>query len=227
VEFYNDEQYLMLSGIQHFMFCRRQWALIHIEQSWSENYLTASGRIMHERAHNGHLTEKRGDTLTVRALKISSHRLGLSGECDVVEFHSLPDGINLFGHKGLWIPYPVEYKRGNGSSKDADSLQLCAQAICLEEMLACEITCGALYYGENHRRTPVDFTDELRQKVFDFATEMHNLFELGHIPKVKTGKQCKSCSLADVCLTQMSKKTSAISYMENRLFEISEGENAV
>jgi CRISPR-associated exonuclease Cas4 len=101
VEFYSEEEYLMLSGIQHFMFCRRQWALIHIEQFWSENYLTASGRVMHERAHNGKLTEKRGDTLTVRALKISSHRLGLSGECDVVEFHSSTDGITLFGHKGL------------------------------------------------------------------------------------------------------------------------------
>jgi CRISPR-associated exonuclease Cas4 len=210
---YNDEDYLQLSGIQHFLFCRRQWAFIHIEQQWLENYLTADGRIMHERAHNDKLKEKRGDIFTVRALKISSHRLGLSGECDVVEFHRSPAGVPINGQDGLWLPFPVEYKRGNGGSINADSLQLCAQAICLEEMLCCEIPEGALYYGEVRRRTVIDFTSEIRGQVAEAAEEMHRLYERGYTPKVTPGKQCGRCSFADICLTKMPQKISAEAYL--------------
>jgi CRISPR-associated exonuclease Cas4 len=219
---YTEDEYLPLSGIQHFNFCRRQWALIHIERLWAENYLTADGRVMHERAHNDKLTEKRGDTLTVRALKISSHTLGLSGECDVVEFHAASaqsGGVPLFGRAGLWLPFPVEYKRGSGTAEEADQLQLCAQAICLEEMLGCEIHGGALYYGENRHRTPVEFSSELRQSVQSAAKEMHELFERGHIPNVKPGKHCKRCSLADDCLPKITKNTSAIAFINARLAE--------
>jgi CRISPR-associated exonuclease Cas4 len=215
----NEDNYLLLSGIQHFLFCRRQWAFIHIEQQWLENYLTADGRIMHERAHNDKLKETRGDVFTVRALKISSRRLGLSGECDVVEFHKSEDGVLLNGKEGLWLPFPVEYKRGNGGSINADSLQLCAQAICLEEMLCCEIKEGALYYGEVRRRTAIEFTPDLREQVIAAAEEMHRLYDRGYTPKVRPGKQCGRCSFADICLVKINEKTSAKTYLAERANE--------
>ncbi len=135
---YNEEEYIALSGIQHFLFCRRQWALIHLEQQWAENLRTAEGRVMHERAHD-ESSEMRGGKLTVRGLRIFSRELGVSGQCDVVEFLSSDEGAPLAGREGLFLPYPVEYKRGSSKMTDADRAQLCAQAICLEEMLAVSI----------------------------------------------------------------------------------------
>lgn len=129
---YTEEDYLMLSGIQHFAFCRRQWAIIHIEQQWAENYRTTAGELMHKKAHGEGVFEKRGDLLTARGLRISSHELGLSGQCDVVEFCRDKNGISLYGYDGKWNPVPVEYKRGEPKENNADELQLCAQAICLE-----------------------------------------------------------------------------------------------
>ena len=160
---YAEEDYLMLSGIQHFAFCRRQWAMIHIEQQWAENYRTTSGELMHKKAHDEGSFEKRGDLLIVRGLRISSRELGLSGQCDVVEFHQDKDGIELFGYEGKWNPVPIEYKRGTPKENNADALQLCAQAICLEEMFQTNISEGFLYYGENRRRSKTEFTDDLRQ----------------------------------------------------------------
>jgi len=123
---YSEYDYLLLSGIQHYAFCPRQWALIHIEEQWQENYLTASGRALHNKAHSGETVEKRGDLLIVRSMKISSRRLGISGECDVVEFHRSENGITIRNYEGLWAPYPVEYKRGKTKLDDCDRLQLCA-----------------------------------------------------------------------------------------------------
>jgi CRISPR-associated exonuclease Cas4 len=216
---YNEDEYIQLSGIQHFTYCRRRFALIYIEQLWVENYLTADGRFMHDRAHNDKITEKRGDVITMRAVKIASHSLGLTGECDVVEFHASEDGVPLVKRKGLWLPYPVEYKRGSGISEEADSMQLCAQGICLEEMLGCNITSGALYYGENRRRTTVVFTDELREAVKSTSEEMHALFERKYTPKVKPGKKCGRCSLADLCLPELEKSKSPLEYISERLAE--------
>lgn len=159
---YKEEDYLMLSGIQHFSFCKRQWALIHIEQQWAENYKTTAGELMHKKAHDENSLEKRGDLLIVRGLRIASHELGLSGQCDVVEFHQSEDGIDLFGYDGKWNPLPIEYKHGLPKENQADELQLCAQAICLEEMFQTNISAGFLYYGENRRRTKVEFTPDLR-----------------------------------------------------------------
>ena len=135
---YSEEDYLLLSGIQHFAFCRRQWALIHIENQWAENERTVDGIIMHEKAHSGDV-ESRGDVVIMRALRVFSATLGASGECDMVEFNRNADGISLNGHDGLWQPYPVEYKRGKPKEHNADEMQLCAQAMCLEEMLCCTI----------------------------------------------------------------------------------------
>jgi CRISPR-associated exonuclease Cas4 len=215
---YGEEDYLLLSGIQHFAFCPRQWALIHIEGMWTENYLTATGRVLHNKAHDAVRPEKRGDIITVRALKISSAGLGISGECDVVEFHKNINGVPLKKHDGLYLPYPVEYKRGKSKTDDCDRLQLCAQAICLEEMLFCEIPEGALFYGELKRRELVSFTKELRDKVKETAAGMHYLFKRQHTPKGNVGKQCQSCSLKDECLPKLSKTEKSVQqYLEDGL----------
>ena len=143
---YREDEYLMLSGIQHFEFCRRQWALIHIEQQWAENEHTVVGELMHKKAHDPYLTEKRKDVLIARVLPVSSRILGISGECDVVEFHKEDDGIKLHGHRGFYKVYPVEYKKGKPKQSKEDVLQLVAQAMCLEEMFSTEILEGALFY---------------------------------------------------------------------------------
>lgn len=210
---YAEEEYLMLSGIQHFAFCRRQWALIHIEQQWAENYQTTSGELMHKKAHDEASFEKRGDLLIVRGLRIASHELGLSGQCDVVEFHKNPEGISLFGYDGTWSPVPVEYKHGKPKENNADKLQLCAQAICLEEMLQTTIPEGYLFYGENRRRFHVDFTEELRKNVRETSEEMHELFRKGYTPKVKYFEQCKACSLVDLCMPKMGKVEDVRNYI--------------
>ena len=148
-----------MSGIQHFAFCRRQWALIHIEQQWQENARTAQGQLDHVRCHDETLSEKRDNVFTVRGMRVFSRKLNLSGACDVVEFHKDKNGISLEGQPGFWLPYPIEYKHGREKETDADCLQLCAEAMALEEMLVCGIPAGALYYIETrgcpvHGRTP-------------------------------------------------------------------------
>jgi CRISPR-associated exonuclease Cas4 len=216
---YSEEDYLLLSGVQHYAFCPRQWALIHIENIWVENYLTASGRILHNKAHDGSLAEKRGNKITFRSLRVSSSRLGISGECDVVEFNSSRKGIPLKGYEGLWLPFPVEYKRGKTKISDCDRLQLCAQAVCLEEMLCCEIEKGALFYGEPRRREQVDLTNDLRGELESTIKEMHRLFSRQHTPKAKKGKQCNACSLKDYCLPKLSnyREKSVRNYMERNI----------
>ena len=203
---YPEDDYLLLSGIQHYAFCPRQWALIHIEDLWQENYLTASGRILHEKAHSGDQVEKRGDLIILRSVKVSSARLGISGECDVVEFHRSDDGISLKSIEGLWTPFPVEYKRGKTKLDDCDRLQLCAQAVCLEEMLCCSIEVGALFYGETRRRELVSFTAGLREELTTATEAMHMLFSRKYTPKMKLSKSCSSCSLKDFCLPNLSEK---------------------
>lgn len=214
---YEEDEYLMLSGLQHFAFCRRQWALIHIEQQWEENERTVDGHLFHTTAHNAEKTEKRGDLIVTRGLRIKSATLGVSGICDVVEFHKSPDGVSLFSYEGLWQPYPIEYKRGEPKSNDADELQLCGQAMCLEEMLLCNIPRGSLFYGENRRRTSVEFTKELREKVKSMLSEMHDLWTKGYTPKVKAQKGCNACSLKEICVPKLGRAKSVTSYISSRL----------
>ena len=214
---YAEEDYLMLSGIQHFAFCRRQWALIHIEQQWAENYRTTAGELMHKKAHEEGSFEKRGGLLIVRGLRISSQELGLSGQCDVVEFRQDESGVDLFGYDGKWKVTPIEYKRGMPKENNVDEVQLCAQAICLEEMFQTGIAEGYLYYGENKRRSHVEFTDGLREEVKKMAEEMHDLFHRGYTPNVKPGKQCKSCSLENLCVPKLQKTTKVREYMEKHI----------
>ena len=214
---YSEDEYLMLSGIQHFVFCRRQWALIHIENQWEEKYRTMDGQIMHERAHDDMLREYRKDSFIVRGFRIASATLGISGQCDVVEFHAAPDGISLIDHEGKWKPYPVEYKRGRSKDIEADRLQLCAQAMCLEENLCCDISEGALFYGETKRREKVIFTDEMREQVKSCLKEMHQYYSRGYTPRVKRTKSCNACSLKDKCLPGLSKTSSVTEYMKKVL----------
>lgn len=215
---YTADELLPLSGIQHFLFCRRQWALIHIEQQWQENVLTAEGRIMHQRADDPFFTETRNGVITARAVPIASYRLGLSGICDVVEFAESHEGVKLPKRNGLYAPAPIEYKRGKEKHDHSDEAQLCAQAICLEEMLSTSIPRGYMYYGQMRRRVEIEFTDELRNLVKNMSDEMHNYFARGHTPRVKPFKGCRACSLADVCLPTLQGKVIAASkYIQKQL----------
>lgn len=214
---YREDDFLMLSGIQHFVFCRRQWALIHIEQQWADNLRTVEGNIMHENAHNGAKREKRGSTIISRDMSVFSRRLGINGICDVVEFHKTTDGISVHGLEGKYNVVPIEYKKGKPKEHDADELQLTAQAMCLEEMLACNIKKGYLYYGEPKRRTEVEFSGELREKVESCCMEMHQMYERRYTPKVRTSKACNACSLKDLCLPKLCKGRSAEAYINDMI----------
>lgn len=211
------EDCLMISGLQHFRFCCRQWALIHLEQQWAENLRTVEGEFLHERAHNEQLRERRGDLLTVRGLRVQSLTLGLSGVCDVVEFRQDARGVPLSGKEGQWLPYPVEYKRGVPKQDGCDELQLCAQAMCLEEMLCCEIPEGALYYGEPRRRLRVSLTKELREEVRSDAAQMHALYRRGHTPRIRRTKSCNACSLKELCLPGLQKSGSVRDYLRRHM----------
>lgn len=204
---------LTLSGLQHFSFCRRQWALIFIEQLWKDNYLTVDGTILHERTDDPFFTEKRGDTIVSRALPVRSEKYGVGGVCDVVLFRADSRGVPLAGREGLWLPTPVEYKRGKPQTIDADRLQLCGQAICLEEMLCCPtIETAYIYYDELRRREEVVLGPELRAEVGSMLTEMRELRERGFTPRVKPKKQCASCSMKDICMPSLLKQGSAKEY---------------
>lgn len=216
---YEEDDFLMLSGLQHFAYCRRQWALIHIEQQWAENERTIDGQLFHKKAHDAGSTEKRGNLIITRGLHIKSAELGVTGICDVVEFHKSEQGITLFSFEGQWQPYPVEYKKGEPKENNADELQLCAQAMCMEEMLLCDIPYGSLFYGQNRRRTQVEFTDELRTQVKIMLEEMHELWKKGYTPKVKPQKGCNACSLKEICIPRLMKTKSVSSYIEENLAE--------
>lgn len=217
---YSEEDWLALSGVQHYEFCKRQWALIHIEQLWSDNERTTGGSLEHKRAHDYAASEKRGDILILRNLRVFSRRLGVSGDCDVVEFYSNENGVELQGRRGKWLPYPVEYKHGTSKTNNADRLQLCAEAMCLEEMLACHITEGALFYQKIKRREKVAFSEELRAQVIRDFVQMHELFERGYTPKVKVQSGCSSCSLKNLCLPELMKmKAESASKYVNSVIE--------
>lgn len=217
---YPEEDLLPLSGLQHFAFCRRQWALIHIEQQWQENLRTVEGELLHRRAHDDQQRERRGNILILRGLHVASRTLGISGKCDVVEFYADPAGVPLQGEEGLWRPYPVEYKRGSPKAHDADLLQLCAQAMCMEEMLCCTVPEGSLFYGETRRRTDVFFSSELRNQVTTLLAEMHQLFRRGHTPKVRPSKSCNACSLKELCLPALLGRRSALTYLRSAMEEM-------
>lgn len=199
---YREADFLPLSGLQHMAFCERRWALVQIESIWADNRFTAEGKILHEKAHSGDV-ESRPGVLVSRTLPVRSFRLGISGQADIVEFHpALPasSGVVVKGRRGLWRPYPVEYKRSRDKAGSfAYRLQLCAQALCLEEMLSTEIPEGAVYDGTTKRRQIVPFDARLRSDVEALASHMHGLFSRGITPVPVLKKACKSCSLVEQC----------------------------
>ncbi|MFZ3090460.1 MAG: CRISPR-associated protein Cas4 [Nitrospirota bacterium] len=196
---FSEDDLIQLSALQHLVFCKRQCALIHIEQLWSENVLTAEGRIMHDKVDTAN-RESRGSIRIEYGVPLRSLRLGLIGKADVVEFHKQGDA---------WIPFPVEYKRGKPKMDDCDKVQLCAQAICLEEMLNVEIPEGALFYGQTRRREDVVFNNTLRMETEDAAKKVHELIESGITPKAEYSAKCKKCSLLEQCLPKASSKASS------------------
>lgn len=219
---YQEDDYLMISGIQHFAFCKRQWALIHIEQQWAENVHTVVGELMHKKAHDPYVTEKRKEVLIVRALPVASKTMGVSGECDVVEFHTWEDGVKLHGHRGLYKIIPVEYKKGKPKKSDEDILQLAAQAICLEEMFSCVIENGAIFYGETRRREEILLEEELRDRVRAMFQEMHQYSRRNYTPRVKWSKSCNGCSLKELCLPVLGKTASVKDYIGHAIGEENE-----
>jgi CRISPR-associated exonuclease Cas4 len=217
---YEEEtEYLMLSGIQHFQFCKRQWALIHIEQQWEENVRTIEGQYLHRNADKPFTREKRGNKLIVRAMPVRSKELKITGICDVVEFVQDDNGVEIHGAEGKYVAYPIEYKRGKPKINDADVLQLTAQAMCLEEMLLCEINKGYVFYNEIKHRVEVPMTENNKNKVRSIVEEMQDYYKRRYTPKVKTGSFCKNCSLQNICLPKLMVKRSVKSYIEGKINE--------
>ena len=212
---YTESDFIALSALQHFVYCPRQCAFIHLEQIWTENVYTAEGREMHERVDDGKTSYRSGVRVT-RSELLRSAILGVSGVADVVEWHKLNN------HEE---PFPVEYKRGKPKQHDADKIQLCAQAICLEEMLALHIPSGALFYGQTKRRLDVDFDNALREKTLLAAEGVHDLFRNGITPPPDPGPKCKLCSLKEECLPDVIVQSkSATTYLKKLLQTLSEDE---
>ena len=205
-----------LSWLSQYGYCKRRCSLLALEQIWQENEYTAAGRIQHKRVHTGR-TEQRGDAIHIYEMPVFSRRLGVSGFCDRVEAHPSPSGASIPYGEGKYTFYPVEYKHGVVRDEEEYHLQLCAQAICLEEMFQTNIPVGHLYYGESRRRTHVEFTDKLREDVKKMAEEMHNLFQKGYTPNVKPAKHCKACSLNDLCVPRLQRTKKAREYIEQSI----------
>lgn len=205
---HDEADLLPVSALQDITFCERRCALRHIERHWEENIATVEGQNFHERSHDAG-TESRGDVRITRGLLLRSLRLGISGKTDVVEFHRLPagesGGIELNGAPGHWRPYPVEYKRGRLRPERSYEIQLCAQAVCLEEMLGVGVPAGALFYGKTARRQVVVFDQVLRRQTEEAAARLHELFKLGRTPDAVYAKnKCQQCSLFDLCLPRQA-----------------------
>jgi CRISPR-associated exonuclease Cas4 len=207
---YAEDELLSLSGIQHFCFCKRQWALIHIERQWEDNLRTQEGHFVHERVDDPFLNESRGDVVISRAVPLVSHRLGLNGIADVIEYTRSEQGISIPGFASFWTMKPVEYKRGKPKIDERDEVQLCAQAMCLEEMFNVRINEADFYYNEIRRRQHLSLNEDLRSLVTSLADEMHDIFHKGITPEAETGKNCALCSLIDVCVPKLTKKKAPV-----------------
>ncbi|MFD2829992.1 CRISPR-associated protein Cas4 [Corticicoccus populi] len=221
---YKEKDYLMLSGIQHYYFCKRQWSLIHVEQQWKDNRWTAEGQILHEKADNPYIKEKRKGIFFSRAMPVASSKLGISGILDVVEFTKVDsDGISIVGKKGIWKPVIVEFKRGKEKKDDRDVVQLVAQVICLEETLDTDIPYSYLYYNQTNKKVRINITPSLRAQVEDICRDMHDIYKRGRTLQAESYKNCKECSLYDICMPRLTKKKVNVSnYMNNHIDEIDE-----
>ncbi len=217
---YADDELLMLSGIQHFMFCPRQWALIHVEQLWQDNRLTVEGNLLHTRVDDplgraGRMVDD--DCVSLHSVKLVSYELGLYGIGDVVEFHNVEssqNAIKLPGHDGWWQPLPIEYKRGRPKLDECDKVQLAAQVICLEEMYGLRVCNGAFFYGETRHRCIVSVNDELRNLTKECARRMHEFYDACITPPPQPKKHCRSCSLMDWCMPELAHVQTVDGYLQ-------------
>ena len=207
-----------LSRLSHAGFCLRRAALLTNEQVWAESADTAKGRSEHERVHTQRI-ERRGDSAKLYEFPVFSKAMGVSGKCDCIEAEVSAQGCMI---PALDFPvrlYPVEYKHGKLRAEQEYEVQLCAQAMCLEEMLCCEVPDGALFYGEPRRRLAVSFTPELREEVRTSAAQMHDLYRRGYTPRVKPTKACNACSLRELCLPRLQKSGSVQVYLQRSMEE--------
>lgn len=217
---YTEDNYIMLSALQHYLFCPRQCALIHLEQIWEENQLTIKGELLHEYIHKDK-KETRKDVIKSRGLRLFSKKYGITGQADLVEFYHAEksdETTQIKGRKGWWRLFPVEYKRGKPKRDNCDKVQLCSQALCLEEMLQCTIKNGALYYGEKRHRIEVLFDSALREETEHIITEVHKLFLENRTPKPVYSPKCRSCSLLNYCNPKQFEHDKSRAYTE-KIFE--------
>lgn len=211
-----EEDFLMISGIQHFAFCKRQWALIHIEQQWAENVKTVEGQVLHKTVDDPYKNESRGDIFSVRAMPLVCKSLGLVGVADLVEFKRMDsflkdESIKLKRKSGFWKPILIEYKNGRKKSTDCDEVQICAQVIALEEMFEIQINQAQIYYGQTQRRQDINISLELRKRVEVMVNEMHDLMITGSMPSAVWMKSCDNCSLINICNPRLYKKSTKVS----------------
>lgn len=213
--------YLAISGIQHFYFCQRQWALIHLERQWAENTRTFGGSLMHKNADDPFFTECRGSVLISRSMPLISHKLKMQGIADVIEFHrTTVNGITIALREGLWLPVPIEYKYGQPKEDDTDIVQLTVQAICLEEMFHIQIPVGFIYYGKTKQRLEVVFSEERRNLVEQMGLTMQNMVQTRKTPQAKYKKSCKNCSMNNLCLPQLAKRKRVLTdYIKNAILD--------
>jgi CRISPR-associated exonuclease Cas4 len=190
---YSEDDLLPISGLQHLLYCKRQCALIHVEHLWSDNFFTARGIVMHDKVHTEKIERKKGVVIE-RDVYLKSYKLGLIGKSDVVEFHKSGDKL---------IPFPVEYKSGKAKSDNTDKVQLCGQALCLEEMMNVTIESGAIFYGKTRSRLNVEFNKSLREETFALAQKFHSLVDSGETPKPEYSKKCDNCSFKELCLPEI------------------------
>mgnify|MGYP000871693908 CR=1 FL=1 len=219
---YSEDQMLMLSGIQHFVFCPRQWALIHIEQQWNDNRFTAEGEILHANVDDPSYRQKNGKRITLRSVSIASASLGLYGISDAVELIPSDSPENAILHPrypGYWKPMPIEYKRGKVKPDMRDEVQLAAQVLCLEEQYGIFIDEGALFYWETRSREYVRITEELRRFTKDCADKMHEIMASGITPAIQKKPHCRNCSLVNECLPSLARCSSVRSYLKTNLYE--------
>ena len=219
---YNEDDMLMLSGIQHYRFCPRQWALIHIDQQWDENRLTVEGELLHKHVDDSFYRQKCGDFISLRSVNVASYELGLYGITDVIELHPTDDSVNSITHPrypGCWMPYPVEYKHGRPKQNEEDEVQLVAQAMCLEEQYNIKIAYGAVFYAETRHRMEVYINEYLRNIVTTCAREMHEIFASGRLPAIQRGKYCDKCSLNNLCMPETADCSKVSHYLNKNLYE--------
>lgn len=218
---YSDDELLMLSGIQHFKFCPRQWALIYLEQQWDDNRLTIEGQQLHRNVDQPQSAQLRDGVLTLHSVAVASYALGLSGIADQLELTPTNDpanAIKLHRYPGQWNITPIEFKHGRPKADASDDLQLCAQAICLEEMYRINIPTGEIYYGQKHRRITIEFTPDLRNEATQLALQMHTHAIEGKTPPARYQPKCRSCSIKNLCMAEDLQKATTVKHYLKQLY---------